>query len=80
MATMLLLGLGKVNELSMDPHSIPKVKKVIRGVSLPDAKAFAEHVMTLSSTKAINHYITMEMRKRFPSDFNRNQTFEEKNN
>lgn len=80
MATMLLLGLGKVNELSMDPHSIPKVKKVIRGVSLPEAKAFAEHVMTLSSTKDINHYINMEMRKRFPSDFNRNQTFEEKSN
>ena len=28
MATMLLLGLGKIDALSMEPHSIPKVKKI----------------------------------------------------
>lgn len=80
MATVLLLGLGKVNELSMDPHSIPKVKKIIRNTSLADAKELADHVLTLSSTKEINRYITAEMRRKFPSDFARNQTFEEKSN
>lgn len=80
MATALLLGLGKVDELSMDPHSIPKVKKIIRNITLKEAKELADHVLTLTSTKDINQYITSEMRRRFPSDFARNQTFEEKSN
>ncbi|OGW23299.1 MAG: phosphoenolpyruvate--protein phosphotransferase, partial [Nitrospinae bacterium RIFCSPLOWO2_12_FULL_47_7] len=80
MATLLLLGLGKVDELSMDPHSIPKVKKIIRNISVTEAKDLADHVLKLSSTKEINRYITAEMRRKFPSDFARNQTFEEKSN
>ena len=29
MATLFLLGLGNLDSLSMDPHSIPHVKKII---------------------------------------------------
>ncbi len=78
MATMLLLGLGKLDELSMDPHSIPKVKKIIRNIHLDQAREFADQVLNMSSVKEINQFIAEEMRVRFPSDFDRDQTFEEK--
>ncbi|MFQ5672703.1 MAG: phosphoenolpyruvate--protein phosphotransferase [Nitrospinales bacterium] len=77
LATQLILGLGKVDELSMVPHSIPKVKKIIRSINLDEAKQMADHVLGLSSTEEINRYITHEMRKKFPSDFDRDLSFEE---
>ena len=44
MATFLLLGLGEIHELSMEPHSIPKVKKILRKVTIKEAKKLADHV------------------------------------
>ncbi len=78
MATMLLLGLGPLDELSMEPHAIPKVKKIIRRITLDDARKLADHVMSLSSMDEINQYVSEEMRQRFPSDFDRDTDFEEK--
>ncbi len=78
LATVLLLGLGDLQELSMEPHSIPKVKKVIRKISMEEARQMADHVLGLTSTEEINQYVTAEMRSRFPSDFDRDMTFEEK--
>jgi len=77
MATMLINGLGRIDELSMEPHAIPKVKKILRKISLDDAKKMADHALSLSSTKEINHFIISEMQSRFPSDFNRDPIFEE---
>ena len=37
---MLLLGLG-VRRLSMSPHQLPEIKRVIRGISMSDARAVA---------------------------------------
>ncbi len=79
MATFLLLGLGKVHELSMEPHSIPKVKKILRKVTLKDARELADHALSLSTSKEINRFINSEMRSRFPSDFDRDLAFGEKN-
>lgn len=78
LATMVLMGLGKLNELSMDPHSIPKVKKIIRAIKLSEAKEMADHILTLSSAESITQYISSEMRKRLPSDFDRDLSFAEK--
>ena len=78
LATMLLLGLGKLEELSMEPHSIPKVKKIIRTISLKESRQMADHALQLSSTEQILQFITKEMRTRFPSDFDRDLSFEEK--
>ena len=78
LATIILLGLGKLSELSMEPHSIPKVKKVIRRISMEEARQMAGHVLGLATTDEINHYVTSEMQSRFPSDFARGRTFEEK--
>jgi phosphoenolpyruvate-protein phosphotransferase (PTS system enzyme I) len=78
LATVVLLGLGNQGELSMEAHSIPKVKKIIRKISLEEAKQLADHALTLTSTEKINNFILSEMQARFPSDFDRDTTFEEK--
>ena len=78
MATFLLLGLGKVHELSMEPHSIPKVKKILRKITLKEARELADHALSLSTSKEINRFISNEMRNRFPSDFDRDLAFGEK--
>ncbi|MFQ5451146.1 MAG: phosphoenolpyruvate--protein phosphotransferase [Nitrospinaceae bacterium] len=78
MATMILLGLGKLDELSMEPHAIPKVKKIIRKISLEDARQMAAEVLGLASTEEINRFVISEMQRKFPSDFDRNLNFNEK--
>ena len=77
MATMLLLGLGDLADLSMEPHSIPKVKKIIRLIRIQEARQMANHVLNLSSVEEISRFITNEMRSRFPEDFNRDPSFQE---
>ncbi|MCZ6541634.1 MAG: phosphoenolpyruvate--protein phosphotransferase, partial [Nitrospinae bacterium] len=57
MATFLLLGLGKVDELSMEPHSIPKVKNILRKMTLKEARALADHALSLSTSEEINRFI-----------------------
>ena len=78
MATFLLMGLGKVSELSMEPHSIPKVKKILRKITLNEARELADHALKLATSEEINRFINNEMRARFPSDFDRDLVFEEK--
>ena len=78
MATMLLLGLGKLDALSMEPHSIPKVKKIIRTIRLDEARLLADDVLEMSSTVEITAFITYKKRIRFPEDFDRDLSFEEK--
>ena len=77
MATMLLLGLGDLDNLSMEPHSIPKVKKIIRLIRIEEARQMADHVLNLSSVEEISRFIANEMRTRFPEDFNRDLSFQE---
>jgi phosphotransferase system enzyme I (PtsI) len=77
MATLFLLGLGNLTDLSMDPHSIPKVKKIICQSSMEEAKQIADHVLALRSADEINNFLGEEMWKRFPSDFPRDAKFGE---
>jgi phosphoenolpyruvate-protein phosphotransferase (PTS system enzyme I) len=78
MATMLLLGLGKLDNLSMEPHSVPKVKKIIRTIRLAEARQLADDVLKMDCPNEITAYITKEMMSRFPEDFDRDLNFEEK--
>ena len=65
---MILLGLA-IDELSMNPMAIPRVKKIIRGSTLKESKALLEKVMALSSAVEIRQYVRKYMRKRFPEEF-----------
>ncbi len=71
-ATLLLIGLGQVDELSMDPHAIPKVKKILRKASQQEAQALAQKALSLNSISEINQFIISEMKSKFPDDFDHN--------
>jgi phosphotransferase system enzyme I (PtsI) len=48
----ILLGLG-MDELSMNPQSIPAVKQMIRSISMSDAKLFTEEVLKQPAIKDV---------------------------
>jgi phosphotransferase system enzyme I (PtsI) len=48
--TPLLLGMG-LNDLSMHPQAVPLVKRMIRSISLADAREMAKKVMTLKTAR-----------------------------
>jgi len=70
---MILLGL-EIDELSMNPLAIPRVKKIIRGCTLKESKALLEKVMTFSSATEIREFVYNCMRERFPAEFPLNGT------
>lgn len=70
--TMILLGL-ELDELSMNPLAIPRVKKIIRGSTLKEAKTLLKKVMTFSSALEIREYVEQTMRERFPEEFQVNE-------
>jgi phosphotransferase system enzyme I (PtsI) len=51
-AIAILLGLG-LRKLSMSPFLIPKIKKVIRSLSVSDCISFVEKILKLSSAKEV---------------------------
>jgi phosphotransferase system enzyme I (PtsI) len=65
--TWLLLGLG-LRDLSMDPHSIPMVKAIIRRASIADAEALAASVLKSESEQEIARLIQDAMGSQFPAD------------
>jgi phosphoenolpyruvate-protein phosphotransferase len=52
LATGILIGLG-VDELSMNPASIPRVKGVLRSISLPEAQQHAKQVLASNTTAQV---------------------------
>jgi phosphotransferase system enzyme I (PtsI) len=49
----ILLGLG-ITEWSMNPHAIPVVKRMVRGLSTIDAQKFVKEIIDLTSAEEIN--------------------------
>jgi phosphotransferase system enzyme I (PtsI) len=49
----ILLGLG-ITEWSMVPHTIPIVKRMVRGLSAIDARKFVKEIVDLTSAEEIN--------------------------
>ncbi len=68
---MILLGL-EIDELSMNPLAIPRMKKVIRGSTLKESKELLEKVMAFSSAAEIREFVNNYMRERFPEEFQLN--------
>ena len=65
--TWLLLGLG-LRDLSMDPHSIPMVKAIIRRSSLADAQALAAAALKSGSEQETARLIQDAMGPQFAAD------------
>jgi len=65
---LIFLGMG-LDELSMTPFYIPRVKKILRGSSYEDAKQLLEEASQLSTATEIERCVKERMAERFPDDF-----------
>jgi phosphotransferase system enzyme I (PtsI) len=66
--TLIFLGLG-LDELSMNPLAIPRVKKVLRSSTHTEGVSLLKEVMRFSTAKETELFIRKEMCERFPKDF-----------
>jgi phosphotransferase system enzyme I (PtsI) len=65
---LILLGLG-LDEFSMNPLSIPKVKKVIRMSRFEESRSLVEQVFQFPTASEIECFVRNWMAERFPEDF-----------
>ena len=65
---LLLVGMG-LRTLSITPHSIPEVKKVIRSINVTEAQRVARRVMSFEHSQQILSYLRDETRKVIPEAY-----------
>jgi phosphotransferase system enzyme I (PtsI) len=63
--TMLLLGLG-LRQLSVTPHNIPEIKKIIRSVSIPEAAQVAQEALRMETARDVNNFLREQTRRILP--------------
>jgi phosphotransferase system enzyme I (PtsI) len=63
--TLLLLGMG-LRQLSVTPHNIPEIKKIIRSVSLEETALVAEEALRLETARDVNNYLREQTRRILP--------------
>jgi phosphoenolpyruvate-protein phosphotransferase (PTS system enzyme I) len=68
--TMLLLGLG-LKQLSMPPHQLPEIKRLIRGMRIEAARAVAAEVLGLMTAQEVVKRLTSALRQVSPERENR---------
>ncbi len=66
--TLILLGMG-LDEFSMNPVAIPKVKKILRMSRFEETLGLVEKVFQFSTASEIESYVRNWMAERFPEDF-----------
>ena len=62
---LILLGLG-LDEFSTSPIAIPEIKRIIRSVTLRQAKEIAQESMLLSTGKEVEKYAKMRLKEIVP--------------
>lgn len=65
---LILLGMG-LDEFSMTPASIPRMKRILRLSRFEDAVALVERVFQFQTASEIECYVQKWMVERFPKDF-----------
>lgn len=63
--TIILLGLG-LDEFSTSPIAIPEIKRIIRAVSMDEAKAVAEEAISLSTGKEVDKFARRKLKSIVP--------------
>lgn len=64
----IMLGLG-LDEVSMNPYAIPRIKKIIRGMNQSYCRELVEEIMKKDSAKEGERFLRNEMMQIFPDDF-----------
>lgn len=62
---LLLLGLG-LDEFSVSPAAVPSIKRVIRSVSLKQAREVANKALTLTTGKEVENFSKQKLRELVP--------------
>ena len=63
--TLLLLGMG-LRQLSVTPHNIPEIKKMIRSVSLEEANRVASEALRLETARDTLNFLREQTRRILP--------------
>jgi phosphotransferase system enzyme I (PtsI) len=63
--TLVLLGLG-LDEFSASPIAIPEIKRIIRSVTLRQAKEIAQESMLLSTGKEVEKFARKKLKEIVP--------------
>jgi phosphotransferase system enzyme I (PtsI) len=66
--TLLLLGLG-IRQMSLTPHNIPEIKRLIRSVTRDEAITTAREAMRLETARDVNNYLREQTRRILPEVF-----------
>jgi phosphotransferase system enzyme I (PtsI) len=65
----LLIGMG-IDELSVSPVVLPKIKEIVRGLEKDQCQHLAETVLAFSKEEDIERYLGQFMQQRFPEQLN----------
>jgi phosphotransferase system enzyme I (PtsI) len=63
--TMLLLGLG-LRQLSVTPHNIPEIKKIVRSITIAEAKKVASRALRLDTARDVTNYLRNRAKRIIP--------------
>jgi phosphotransferase system enzyme I (PtsI) len=63
--TLLLLGMG-LRQLSVTPHNIPEIKKMIRSVTIDEATQVADQALRLETARDIINFLRDQTRRVLP--------------
>jgi phosphotransferase system enzyme I (PtsI) len=67
--TMLLLGMG-LRQMSVTPHNIPEIKKIIRSVTMAEAVQVAQEALAMETARDVNNYLREQTRRILPEVVN----------
>lgn len=65
---LILLGMG-LDEFSMTPASIPRIKRILRMSRFEEAVALVDHLFQFSTASEIESHVRSWMTERFPKGF-----------
>lgn len=75
--TLILLGMG-LDEFSMNPVAIPKVKKILRMSRFEETRTLVEKIFQFPTASEIESYVRNWMAERFPEGFTKGYIEEKK--
>lgn len=65
MYTVLLIGLG-LRQLSVTPHNIPEIKKIVRSITVAEAEKAAREALEMETGRDVNNYLRELTRRILP--------------